>query len=210
MNPTAVKVRALAATGEYESMQAVAHAVGVTRERVRQIIRAENIPWNDFAVRLEWDCPGCGTPISLPRSTWEEEWRHMPAHCRECAGKQKAEFCKRDHPRSSNMNSWGQCRACANTLIRCVVERRSCVDCGKELPITRGMMNQIKMGNATGKRCRSCNVRRAANSTHKKPYCKWGHARTPGNLYRGGACKACMRRRTREWQARKTSGGASA
>lgn len=85
MNPMVIKVRVLAATGEYETMTALGAAVGVTRERVRQIIRAENIPWQDFHVRLEWSCPSCECAISIKRSTWKRRWQYMPAHCRACA-----------------------------------------------------------------------------------------------------------------------------
>lgn len=191
VNPTVAKVRTLAATGEYASMAALAHDVGVTRERVRQIIRSENIPWRDFHVILKWTCPGCGCAISIPRSVWKQLYKHMPAHCRACAAVYRTKFCKRGHLRSEHMAPNGQCYTCANILRGCVVERRSCVDCGKELPITRNAMSQIKIGRATGERCRHCQGVRLSTTHKKKTHCLRGHARTPENVYKNGNCKQC-------------------
>ena len=206
---TRERVKELAASGDYKTMVAIGEEIGVTRERVRQIIRQDDLPWDDRA--FEWDCPGCGKTIRVQRSILKL-WKHMPAHCRHCSIKNQREFCKRGHLRAENTGSYGQCYPCVNSIQGCVMERRSCVDCGKELPITRNMMRQIKVGRLTGRRCRKCHSRYARDLSHKKPYCKWGHARTPENLYRSGACRACMRRRGREYYAREraTSGGASA
>lgn len=158
------RVALLAATGEYETMQAIGDVVGVTRERVRQIVRSENIPWHDYFVRLEWECAGCGKAISVARSQWQSHWRYMPAHCRECSQRDQAEFCKRGHLRTDHTGAvnakYGssKCLACERIRARCVTERRPCLGCGRKLAITRGMASQIKYGNATGNRCHSCHI----------------------------------------------------
>lgn len=202
MNPTVVKVRTLAATGEYETMTALARDVGVTREWIRQIIRAENIPWHDYHVRLKWDCFGCGCAISIIRSVWKAHWKYMPAHCRACAAKRRTEFCKRGHLRSEYAGGRGQCYICINTRERCVVERRSCVDCGKELRITRAVTRQIKMGNVTGQRCHHCQGVRLSTTHKKKTHCLRGHARTLENVYKTGNCKQCCAVRAKERRAK--------
>lgn len=205
--PTIEKVRTLAATGEYDTMTALAREVGVSRERVRQIIRAENIPWSDFHVQLRWDCPGCKSPVSVARSTWEQNWQYMPAYCRSCSTKQRAEFCKRGHLRSGNTNAGGACLLCVRIRENCIVERRSCVGCGIELRITYNGMRQIKIGHATGRRCKPCQGRWAAR-LRRKTYCLRGHllAETR-NAW--GQCGDCVRGRYERKKAA-TSGGASA
>ncbi len=147
---TVARVTELAATGEYETLTAMAKVVGVTTERVRQIVRQHEIPWQDFFVRLEWECPGCGGWIRVPRSTWEH-WGYMLANCRACAKEDRRKFCIRGHLRADNMNDYHGCLVCIRERARCVIEVRACEICHGSLNISRGALNQEQMGNGVGK-----------------------------------------------------------
>ncbi len=153
------KVRELAATGEYETMTAIAAVVGITCERVRQIIRQYAIPWQDYHARLEWECPGCGSWISVDRSRWEHTWNHMPAHCRACHLEDRSKFCKRGHLREDHHNARGACSACLRLRGRCIAEVRVCKGCGGSLSISRGVRDQIKHGHGVGRYHRRCWIR---------------------------------------------------
>ena len=149
---TRERVKELAASGDYETMTAIGEEIGVTRERVRQIIRQDDLPWDDRA--FEWDCPGCGKIIRVQRSILKQ-WKHMPAHCRTCSTKNRREFCKRGHPVAENRNVAGHCRLCVALRARCVVEVRTCVECGQPLNISRAALQQEK-GKSWGERHLDC------------------------------------------------------
>lgn len=194
LSATAAKVRDLAATGEYETMSAISAAVGVSRERVRQIIRRHDIPWQDYKVRLEWECPGCGNWISVWRSWWESKWTHMPAHCRSCHREDRGKFCVRGHLRSEETGAGGDCLACVRVKSRCVVETRSCEICHQPLAITDGMRKQALYGHGVNKYHRRCWIRKLGASRRLQTHCKRGHEFTEENTYRWRGtrqCRAC-------------------
>lgn len=205
LSGSAAQVRELAATGEYETMRAIGAVVGVSRERVRQIIRQHDIPWQDYAVRLRWECPGCGAEIAVNRSEWEARWGHMPAHCRSCSQEDQNQFCKRGHLRSEESDAQGACRACHRLKSKCVVEIRTCEVCQQPLPITDGMRRQALYGRAVNKYHQRCWGQKLAASRGERTHCRRGHELTEENTYRWRgtrACRACIRRRTREYYQR--------
>ncbi len=143
-NPTARRIVAAAEIGKYKNMTCIADEVGVSRERVRQVLNA--IGHTEFGrLRLEWPCPDCGSLVGISRAQLDRT-RHMPAHCRKCA----SAYCRREHLRSKNTNKSGYCLACIRLRSKHVVEVRTCLECGKNLEITRGLRNQIRLGHARG------------------------------------------------------------
>ena len=149
-NPNVQRIVAAAESGKYKTMTCIANEIGVSRERVRQVLNA--IGHTQFGrLRLEWPCPGCGTIVSLTRAQLDRI-RHMPAHCRKCANA----YCKREHLRSKNTNKDGHCLACDRFLAKRVVEVRTCIECGKDLEISQGTSYQIRGGRSLGKFHQEC------------------------------------------------------
>lgn len=203
-SPTVVRVRELAATGGYRTMGALADVVGVTIQRVQQIIRQYEIPWQGLHVRLRWACPGCGDPVSVPRSTWAERWNHLPAHCRKCAKQDRAKFCIRGHLRSENTSAFHSCLACIRERARCVIEIRICEICHKPLNISRGARGQEQRGHAVGRYHRACWISQLGALTgpaRRKTHCNRGHEFTKENTYHWKGqrqCRECGKRRSLE------------
>ena len=152
-NPTTKRIITAVKSGKYTTQTCVAMEVGVSRERVRQILNAEG--YSEFGhrvgFRLEWPCPECREEISLRRYELQA-LVHMPAHCRSCAKK----YCQREHLRSEHTDKWGTCRLCVKIWQQRIVEIRTCERCGKDLPISRNQLHQIQLGHGTGKFHRAC------------------------------------------------------
>lgn len=143
-HPTTRRIIAAAESGKYKNMTCIANEIGVSRERVRQILNA--VGHTEFRRRrLEWACPDCGTLVGISRAQLDRT-RHMPAHCRKCA----SAYCRREHLRSENPSKDGRCLVCNRLRWKRVVEVRTCLECGKNLEITRGVRKQIRLGNARG------------------------------------------------------------
>ena len=149
-NLNAQRIVAAAESGKYKTMTCIANEIGVSRERVRQVLNTTG--HTQFArLRLEWSCPGCGTTVSHTRAQLSRI-RHMPAHCRECA----SAHCKREHLRNGNTSKGGQCLACVRLRLKRVVEVRTCIECGKDLEISQGTSYQIRGGRSLGKFHQEC------------------------------------------------------
>jgi len=140
------------------TLQAIGNDVriGLTRERVRQILNDMGVVKTSPYATLKWECPSCGVWIIVQRSVWLKNWQAvMPAHCRTCANKVRAVWCVRGHLRRSEGKS-RQCNQCWNDRSRCIIEVRTCIECGKDLEISRGVRSQIKTGRARGEYHREC------------------------------------------------------
>lgn len=144
-NRNAQLVIAAVQSGKYRTMTCIASKVGISRERVRQILNATG--YTEFAhrLRLEWPCPDCRGIVSLTRLQLHHT-KHMPVHCRACAKK----YCKREHLRAENSDRGGHCLACARIRAKRVVAVRSCLECGKTLEITMALRQHITGGRARG------------------------------------------------------------
>lgn len=152
-NTTTPRVLAAVKSGKFTTQTCVATEVGVSRERVRQILNASgDTEFGHRILRFEWLCPECEIPISLTRYQLAR-LVHMPAHCRPCAKK----YCwKGEHLLSEHANKNGACKPCGNAYRREIVEVRTCAECGKDLEISRGALGQIKYNQAAGKYHKKC------------------------------------------------------
>ena len=147
-NATAQRIVAAAESGKYKNMACIARAVGVSRERVRQVLNATgHTNFGPRHIRLQWPCPDCRRTVKLAASQLRI---HMPAHCQKCA----KNYCRRGHFRS--MLRKGNCRVCDSIQRRRIVEIRVCIECGKELEISKGVHDQIRLGKARGDFHREC------------------------------------------------------
>lgn len=153
INTTTPRVLAAVKSGKFITQTCVATEVGVSRERVRQILNASgDTEFGHRAFRLEWPCPDCGAQISLTRSNFTHIVR-MPAHCRPCSHK----YCRKgEHLLSEYANKNGACKPCLNAYMREIVEVRTCIVCNKNLEISYGVLRQIKCGSSIGKYHRKC------------------------------------------------------
>lgn len=206
MNDTTTLVRWLIQTNRRMPTAEIADQVGVSRERVRQIIRQHDLPWEGHGTQLSWDCPGCKTRIEVTIAKWEEKWGFMPAHCRECVRLYLRYFCYKGHPKAKDQSrKQSLCLACQRIRSHRVVEIRTCEICKRPLEITEGKMRQILLGNALGRYHKDCYYNgvlpRIAASRGHSDYCKRGHEFTKENTYippkepNHRACRACQRLR---------------
>ena len=142
--PYSRRIVAAAESGKYMSMASIARKVGVSRERVRQVLNATG--YTSFGPRHsrpQWSCPECGETV---KKTTKSRLRvHMPAFCRKCAKK----YCRRGHLRSEHTTS-GKCRLCERIQRRRIVEVRTCLECGKDHEISQAFREQIKRGASRG------------------------------------------------------------
>ena len=163
-NLIAQRIVAAAESGTYKNMACIARKLGVSRERVRQVLNATgHTNFGPRHIRLQWPCPDCREPVKVARSGLRV---HMPAHCRECA----KNYCRRGH-RSKHAGG-GKCRVCEGNLRRRIVEVRACLECGKELEISQGMRYNIRIGKARGDFHRECYfsyIRREGRPTSRRP-----------------------------------------
>ncbi len=147
-NLNAQRVVAAVESGKFKNMACIADEVGISRERVRQILNATGnteFGYRRFR-RLEWPCPDCGVTISL-RPGDLDRTIHMPAHCRMCANN----YCRRGHLRSENTRaSDNVCRACRRIRAKRIVEVRTCRECGKGLEISKAVSFHIRKGRSRG------------------------------------------------------------
>ena len=146
---TAQRIVAAAESGKHKNMAFIARAVGVSRERVRQVLNAAgHTNFGPRHVRLQWSCPDCGKTIDMGASQMPV---HMPKHCRDCA----KTYCRGGHLLSKHAPE-GRCRVCKSIQRRRIVEVRTCKECGKDLEISLGMRYSIRRGNARGDFHREC------------------------------------------------------
>ena len=152
VSPT--RIVKLAESGEFSSMRCIGDHVGLTRERVRQVLRSEGVSFRkkQEPTLLRWPCPDCGTIIERS-SLVRNNWRKLPAHCRPCAQVR----CPRGHLKVA-----GQCLPCQRAWTRTIIRYRVCVDCGEEIAVTRNDSRQEKRLNRSLKRCRPCWAKRLA------------------------------------------------
>ena len=164
-NLNAKRIAAAAESGKYKSMASIAKKVGVSRERVRQILNATGHTYfGSRQVRLQWPCPDCRKSITMNASRLRGIC-HMPAHCRRCA----KNYCRREHFHGTGAG--GVCRVCERVRRRRTVEIRTCLECGNDLEISWGVRNQIRIGKSRGDfhfKCYLTRLRREGRPTSRK------------------------------------------
>ena len=140
-NLTAQRIVAAAESGKYTNMACIAREIGVSRERVRQVLNATgHTNFGQRHVRLQWPCPDCGETINMTASRLRGI-SHMPSHCRDCA----KNYCRRGHRAMRT-----RCRVCERDRRRRIVEVRTCLECGNDLEISQGVRYQISIGRTRG------------------------------------------------------------
>lgn len=76
------EVEVLIATGKMESLVCVANIVGVSRERIRQIVNRRGLSLR-YSNPLEWPCPRCG--IAVKTTTRALVYANRKVFCRRCS-----------------------------------------------------------------------------------------------------------------------------
>ena len=164
MEGTAQHIVAAAESGKYKNMACIARKLGVSRERVRQVLNATgHSNFGPRHVRLQWPCPDCRETVKVARSGLRI---HMPAHCGKCA----KNYCRRGHLRSKLRS--GACRTCAGIQRRRIVEVRTCLECGKDHEISWGTRDRIRRGHARGDfhlKCYFAYMRREGRPASRRP-----------------------------------------
>lgn len=199
------RVLYLISEGKVTTLTCAAQLVGVSRERVRQIVREEGILFQKTQrnTLITWPCPQCGGEAQMWTKERNSKAATNPALCSDCR-KGSGRFCRRGHenpPRAKN----GGCKTCMNDLRRTVIAYRTCMDCGKQVPITRGIAAQIKLrGHPAPKRCQPCRIRKFVQA-NVQTHCIRGHllAETRRRSTGGTFCVVCNRERSREHYYRK-------
>ncbi len=162
------RIVAAAKSGTYRNMACIARDVGVSRERVRQVLNATgHTNFGPRQVRLQWPCPDCGETIDTTASVLRAQ-SHMLAHCRKCA----KNYCRRGHLRSEHARKNGSCRVCVGNQMRRIVEVRTCLECRNDLEISRGTHKQIRLGKTRGEfhlKCYFAYMRREGRLASRKP-----------------------------------------
>ena len=137
-------------------MQCLGQVVGLSRERVRQIIKEQKLPYRSKKgpnpIVLTWPCPQCGKPAKSKTGFVVD--RRATVLCNDCVHGQ-GEFCKKGHlnpPRYKN----GCCKLCIRAKQNRIVEGRPCVVCGKLRNISYGHRSIAKINNLPNTRCRNC------------------------------------------------------
>ena len=165
-NLTARRIVAAAESGKYKNMACIARAVGVSRERVRQVLNATgHTNFGPRHIHLQWPCPECGQTVKMTASQLRV---HMPAHCQNCA----KNYCPRGHLRSTHARKNGSCGACLGIQRRRIVEVRTCLECGNDLEISWGTRDRIRRGHARGdfhRKCYFAYMRREGRPASRRP-----------------------------------------
>ena len=140
-NVNAQRIVAAAESGKHKNMASIAKEVGVSRERVRQVLNATgHTNFGSRHVYLQWSCPDCRCTIDMTASRLRG-LSHMLAHCRDCA----KNYCRRGH-RTTHV----RCRVCERKRRQRIVEVRTCRECGNDLEISQGVRYQISIGRTRG------------------------------------------------------------
>ncbi len=194
MISTRERVRVLVESGKFGMTTEIAKVVGISRERVRQIIRDDKLHWIPIRGRLKWDCPDCGTPISIRRSA--KKLKYWPAHCNACRIDLLKKFYRVcGHPKIPENTIGTTCKICANARAKCIVEIRTCMACGEPLELSRGGKAQIRNSKSQGLFHWKCYSRLPKDMIHpKQSNCKRGHPLSGDNLYHWEGkriCKGC-------------------
>lgn len=74
IHATRSKVLALVHLDQYATQTQIARAVGVSRERVRQILKTEGIAFGRYWGRPKPTCPSCGKPMSYTSKSCRKCW----------------------------------------------------------------------------------------------------------------------------------------
>lgn len=146
----------LAQSGKYTTQKCVADRVGLSRERVRQVLAQRGVRFGQQKGKpLSWPCPECNQKITRPYGQ-RNYWKHMPAHCRSCA----SNYCRRGH--RIYRDGGRRCKACERLRNTRVVRIRVCPDCRLDVPVTVGSERVAKSRQGAPKRCRPCQARRSS------------------------------------------------
>lgn len=167
--PNSLNARRIVATaesGKHKNMASIAKKVGVSRERVRQVLNATgHTNFGQRHVRLQWPCPDCRETIDTTASVLRSQ-SHMLAHCRKCA----KNYCRRGHLYDEHPPK--KCRVCARKWLRRIVEVRTCLECSNDLEISHGTRSQIRRGERRGAfhlKCYFAYLRREGRPGRRKP-----------------------------------------
>ena len=166
-NVNAQRIVAAAESGKHKTMASIAKKVGVSRERVRQVLNATgHTNFGSRHVYLQWRCPDCRDTIKMT-ATRLRGLSHMLAHCRDCA----KNYCRRGHRRTTDA-SGGGCRVCEGIRRRRIVEVRPCIECGNDIEISWGTRDRIRRGHARGEfhhKCYLAYLRREGRPASRQP-----------------------------------------
>ncbi len=98
MSTTTERLIRLVERGEVVNQACAGRVLGVTRERVRQIVAQEGLRLgrkNQPNTLIEWPCPDCGKTMRM----WTKDRNvQRTGMCVRCAsGRKKQDYCKRGH-----------------------------------------------------------------------------------------------------------------
>lgn len=173
------KIRDLIASDRYTTMSQIAKVLGISRERVRQLLTFEDITFNQHRTKqFTWPCPRCDKPVNMKLGLIKRITRPRSMYCGEC----KPRICYGlnghvDPPRSKYKSR--MCLLCERIRAKKVVRWRHCMDCRKLLPVSAGNANQEKVHGHILQRCASCHGRKVAPTNFKKTpkdHCSRGHS----------------------------------
>lgn len=143
---TSEKVARIVAKNPRLTLECIGLRVGVSRERVRQIVQRDGLTRVDQQEArrrhlLEWPCPNCGAPCK----TWSGGAlnRRKTVYCNRCAttndvGKEPKPYCVNGHARTPENLYSGHCRPCQRaaqvlTVAKAREKYTACNLCGVSL-----------------------------------------------------------------------------
>ncbi len=100
MSTTTERLIRLVERGEVNSQACAGRVLGVTRERVRQIVNKEGLKLGRRVqpnTLIEWPCPDCDKPVQM----WTRvRMYRKTVHCASCRTRRakEKEYCHRGHP----------------------------------------------------------------------------------------------------------------
>ena len=147
------RVGAMLRAPKTRDMACIASAVGLTRERVRQIARDEGIDrFTNRSKHFSWPCPGCGALVNRMLSHIKK--MKQPALCSACL-RGNERFCVNGHENPRRGKN-GDCLDCGHERNNKIVRYRICQDCGKVLPVTYNHEQNARVRGKPLMRCLSC------------------------------------------------------
>ena len=148
------KLQHLITTRPDMTMACLGQAIGVSKERVRQIIQKKNLPYrskHNPNILLIWPCLQCGKEIKR-MSTFIP--RYKSVLCGDCSTG-RGRFCKAGH-KDPLRNKRGQCLLCRAAYRNHIVETKPCVVCGRMRNITYGLDKLSKSVGYPNECCKQC------------------------------------------------------
>src|SRR5271157_2402425 len=83
---TRSRVRDLSSANFFMKMSEIAKMVGISRQRVHQILREEGLPTKQHIKKCQYKCPVCGVISNRKFCSYEckKKWLYIPVICSEC------------------------------------------------------------------------------------------------------------------------------